>query len=299
MRKLKLGLALGAGGTRGAAHVGVMRVLADEGIKPDVIAGTSIGSLYGGLVAVGHEPRELEEGIRTHPNREVYALFRDRLKLRANNPLARLFYSNLAGHHIEDLAIPYAATASDIIERRQVAITSGPMIDAIEASIAIPVIARPVMHQGRYLLDGGFWDHAPVDAAHDLGADIIVAVQIARPYQLNERLRTAAVRAVSVLDRVALQRTLAGVPFTIRAVSTPLQQGRSAQVILRPMLPVFRGNSPSRQIDCLEAGILAAKEALPAIKALIAGEAPIEVAKEFATGAGAEPTRLITDPGLA
>lgn len=295
MRRLKLGLALGAGGTRGAAHVGAMRVLADEGIAPDVIAGTSIGSLYGGLVASGRTPHEIEEGIRNCPDRDVYALFRDRLRLRANNRLARLFYSALAPYHIEDLPITYAATASDMQARRQVAITSGPMIDAIEASIAIPVIARPVLHQGHYYLDGGFWDSAPVDAAHELGADVIVAIQIARPYQLNEKLRSAAVRAVSVLDRVALQRTLAGVPFTIRAVSTPLQRGRSAQLILRPMLPAFRGNSPSRQIDCLEAGILAAKEALPAIKALLAGEAPAEVAAEFA----ADQPRLLTEPGLA
>jgi predicted acylesterase/phospholipase RssA len=295
MRKLKLGLALGAGGTRGAAHVGAMCALADEGITPDVIAGTSIGSLYGGLVAVGHSPHEIEEGIRACPERDVYALFRDRLKLRANNRLARLFYSELAPYHIEDLAIPYAATASDIAERRSVAITTGPMIDAIEASIAIPLIARPVLHQGRYLLDGGFWDSAPVDAAHELGADVIIAIQIARPYQLNERLRSAATRAVSVLDRVSLQRTLAGVPFTIRAVSTPLQQGRSAQLILRPMMPAFRGNSPSRQVDCLEAGILAAKEALPAIKALLAGEAPAAVAAEYAP----KQPLLLPDPGLA
>ena len=67
MRKLKLGLALGPGGTKGAAHVGVMCVLADAGIKPDMIAGTSIGSLYGGLVAVGHSPHELEDASARRP----------------------------------------------------------------------------------------------------------------------------------------------------------------------------------------------------------------------------------------
>jgi NTE family protein len=272
-----------------------MRVLADAGIKPDAIAGTSIGSLYGGLVAVGYDPAELEDGIRTCPDRDVYALFRERLKLRANNRLARRFYEALVGFHIEDLPIPYAAVASDIVERGPVVITQGPIIDAIEASIAIPIIARPVMHQGRYLLDGGFWDAAPVDATHQLGADVIIAVRIARPYQMPKSLRASAVRAVSMFDRFGLSRTLAGVPFTIRAVSTPLREGRTAQVELRPAIPGFRGNSPRRQVDCLEAGITAATEALPAIKALLAGEEPAEVAQEYA----AEPARLITDPGLA
>ena len=294
MRKLKLGLALGPGGTKGAAHVGVMCVLADAGINPDMIAGTSIGSLYGGLVAVGHSPHELEEGIRSTPDRDVYGLFRVRLKLRANNRLARRFYEALVGFHIEDLAIPYAAVASDIEQPGPVVITEGPMIDAIEASIAIPVIARPVAHQGHVFLDGGFWDAAPVDAAHQIGADVIVAVRIGHPYQLPEALRSSAVRAVSLLDRFGFKRALAGVPFTVRAVSTPLREGRTAQVELRPVMNPFRSNAPSRQVDCLEAGIAAAKQALPAIQALLAGEAPADVAQEYA----AEPGRFVAEPGL-
>lgn len=294
MRTLKLGLALGAGGTKGAAHVGVMRVLADVGITPEVIAGTSIGSLYGACVAVGRTPHEIDEGIRTCPDRDVYTFFRQRLKLRANNRLARRFYEALAGYNIEELPVRYAAVASDIVRHEPVVITEGPLIDAIEASIAIPVIARPVAHQGRYLLDGGFWDSAPVNAAHQLGADVIVAVAIARPYSMPERLRTTAVRAASMLDRVPLQRTLAGVPFTIRAVSGALPESRTAQITLHPQTRGLLRNNPARMVDCLEAGIAAAEEALPAIKALLAGESPRAVAEEFAP----EP-QFTPEPGLA
>lgn len=294
MRTLKLGLALGPGGTKGAAHVGVMRVLADAGIAPDVIAGTSIGSLYGACVAVGRTPHEIEDGIRTCPDREVYTFFRERLKLRAKNRLARRFYEALAGFHIEDLPVAYAAVASDIVRQEPVVLTEGPLIDAIEASIAIPLIARPVAHQGRYLLDGGFWDAAPVDAAHQLGADVIVAVEIARPYSMPERLRTGAVRAASMLDRIPLQRTLAGVPFTIRAVSGGARTSRTAQITLRPATRGLLRNRPARMVDCLEAGVSAAQEALPAIRALLAGEAPSAVAEEFAP----QGLRAV-DPGLA
>jgi NTE family protein len=291
MRELTLGLALGAGGTKGAAHVGVMRVLDDAGIHPSVIAGTSIGSLYGGCYAVGRTSYEMEEGIRTCPRRDVVAFFQHRLKIRHNNRLARRFYEALAGHNIESLPIKYAATASDMVERRQVTIDRGPIIDAIEASIAIPLIARPVSHQGRYFLDGGFWDCAPVDAATALGADIVVAVQLGRPVTLPERLHRPAMWLAERMDRLPMKWTAAGLPFTIRAVTTPLVRGRSAQVVIHPPMQRFGGLSPMRMVDSLDAGIKAAEEALPTIRALLAGETPAEVAHEYMPAA-----RMVIDP---
>jgi NTE family protein len=293
MRTLTLGLALGAGGTKGAAHVGVMQVLDEAGLKADVVSGTSIGALYGGCYAVGRSPQEMADGIRTCPRFEVISFFRHRLKLRDSNRLARKFYGALTGFYIEDLPVRFAATASDIVDRKHVAITSGPIIDAIEASIAIPVIARPVAHQGRYYLDGGFWDRAPVDAAHALGADVIVSVELGRPYQLPASLRRPAARIASGLDRFALQKTIAGVPFTIRAVSSDLIAGRTAHVVIRPPLPRFGGTSPFHMTRSLEAGIAAAKDALPAIRALLAGEPVVEVAEEFAPN-----QRMMPDTGL-
>ncbi len=294
MRELKLGLALGGGGTKGAAHVGVMKVLDEAGVKPDIVVGTSIGSLYGGCYAVGRSPREMDEGIRTCPRRDVVAFFQHRLKLRHNNRLARRFYEALAGFSIENLPVRYATTASDMAEMRQVTIDRGPVIDAIEASIAIPIIARPVAHQGRYFLDGGFWDSAPVDATAELGADVIVAGELGRPLSLPERFRKPAVWLADRLQRMPMRWTAAGVPFTIHAVTTPLRAGRSAQVVIHPPLRRFDGITPLHMIECLDAGIKSAQEALPAIRALLAGEAPIEVAQEFIPNA-----RMVVEPGGA
>jgi predicted acylesterase/phospholipase RssA len=294
MRELKLGLALGAGGTKGAAHVGVMKVLDEAGIRPEVIAGTSIGALYGGCFAVGRTPQEMDEGIRACPRRDVVAFFRHRLKLRHNNRLARRFYEALAGHTIEALPIRYATTASDMAEMRQVTIDRGPIIDAIEASIAIPLIARPVAHQGRYFLDGGFWDSAPVDAASELGADVVVAVELGRPVTLPERLHKPAAWIAERMSRMPMRWTAAGMPFTIRAVTAPHNQGRTAQVVIHPPLSRFGGMTPLHMTDCLDAGIKSAKEALPAIRALLAGEAPIEVVEEYIPNA-----RMIVEPGGA
>jgi predicted acylesterase/phospholipase RssA len=294
MRELRLGLALGGGGTKGAAHVGVMKVLDEAGVKPDVVVGTSIGSLYGGCYAVGRSPQEMDEGIRTCPRRDVVAFFQHRLKLRHNNRLARRFYEALAGFSIENLPVRYATTASDMAEMRQVTIDRGPVIDAIEASIAIPIIARPVAHQGRYLLDGGFWDSAPVDATAELGADVIVAVELGRPLTLPERFRKPAVWLAERMERMPMRWTAAGVPFTIHAVTTPLHAGRSAQIVIHPPLGRFGGIAPLHMIESLDAGIKSAQEALPAICALLAGEAPIEVAQEYIPNA-----RMVIEPGGA
>lgn len=283
MRELKLGLALGAGGTKGAAHVGVMQVLDEAGIKVDVVAGTSIGALYGGAFAVGRTAQEMADGIRTCPHIDVINLFRHRLKIRHNNRLARRFYEALAGFHIEDLPVRYAATASDIVAKQHIVIDRGPIIDAIEASIAIPVIARPVSHQGLILLDGGFWDKAPVDAAAQLGADVIVSVVLGRPNTLPERVWAPATWLATQMERLPRTRTIAGVPFTIHALSRPLVPGRTANVVIRPPMPKFSGTSPFHMVRCLDAGIEAAREALPAIRALLAGESPLEVAHEFGT----------------
>ena len=288
-RTLKLGLALGAGGTKGAAHVGVMRVLEDSGIRPDVLVGTSIGSLYGGAYAVGRSPHEMEEGIRTCPPRDVIDFFRYRLKIRHKNRLARRFYEALAGWNIEDLPITYAATASDIVERSHVVIDRGPIIDAIEASIAIPVIARPVVSQGRYLLDGGFWDSAPVDAATALGADVVIAVELGKPVSLPDRFHRPATWIAQRLANAKLHRTMAGVPFTLHAATTHHERGRTAHVVLRPRgISRVRGNSPFHMVEVLEAGVAAAEAALPSIRALLAGE-PLPV----------EATELIASPTLA
>jgi NTE family protein len=269
-----------------------MQVLDEAGIAVDVIAGTSIGSLYGGLVAVGRSPHEIADGIRNNPKREVVEFFRRRLKIRDDNRLSRRFYEALAGHHIENLPVAYAATASDIVEKRQVTIAFGPIIDAIEASIAIPVIARPVALQGRYFLDGGFWDAAPVDAATELGADVIVAVELGRPYTLPQRLREPATWLAQRMERAPLHRTIAGLPFTISAAASELLPGRTAHIVLRPAMGRL-GNSVLGMSQCLDAGIAAATEALPAIRALLAGEPLPAVAAEYA------PPLLRTDPGLA
>jgi NTE family protein len=287
-------VSLGAGGTKGAAHVGVLKVLDEAGVRIDAVAGTSIGSLYGGAYAAGYTPQYMDAEIRACPHREVLSFFRHRLKIRHRNRLARRFYEHLAGHLIERLPVAFAATASDIVNHCSVTIDSGPLIDAIEASIAIPFIARPVLHQGRYLLDGGFWDAAPVDAAVQLGADVVVAVELGDPYTLPQPLRKPASWVAAQLGGIGRQRTLAGLPFTMEVIAREPLAGRTAGVVIRPAVRTHSGNSPFHMAQCIDAGIEAAQAALPAIRALIAGQPLPEVAAQYAQPEG----KLIPEPGM-
>ena len=150
-------------------------------------------------------------------------------------------------------------------------IDHGPVIDAVEASIAIPFIARPVAHQGRYLLDGGFWDSAPVDAAAHIGADIVVAVELAIPTRCRSRYAGPRPGWPAPLAGIARRRTLAGLPFTIGAMAREPVPGRTADIVLRPAITQHNGNSPFRMVQCLEAGAEAAVRRSPR-SALLAGE---------------------------
>ena len=247
-------------------------MLDEAGIRVDAVAGTSIGALYGAASAAGYTPQFIEDGIRTCPHRDVIRFFQHRLKLRHRNPLARRFYDALAGKQIESLRSPVRLHRLGHRRALPVIIDHGPVIDAVEASIAIPFVARPVAHQGRYLLDGGFWDSAPVDAATHIGADIVVAVELGNPYTLPEPLRAPASWVLAPTLRHRPAPDARGAAFTIGCIAREPVPGRTADIILRPAISQHNGNSPFRMVQCLEAGAEAAVAALPAIRALLAGQ---------------------------
>ena len=157
----RVGLALGAGGTKGSAHVGVLKVLSEAGVPIDCIAGASIGALYGAPFALGHDPQEIEHNIRRTSPRDVLRFFRHRLTIGPENPLGERFHRALDGVRFEDLEVPFAVVASDVLRREPVLIREGEVMPAVQASISLPVLARPVRWGDRYLVDGGYWESAP------------------------------------------------------------------------------------------------------------------------------------------
>jgi NTE family protein len=185
---LKFGLALGGGSARGLAHVGVIKVLEVYHIPIDIIAGTSIGSVIGGLYASGATVRQLEEmALSIKKSKTLFMIdpVIPRSGLISGDRIEKMLNQfALKDKTFDDLKIPFAAVATDIESGAEVILNQGKVIDAIRASISIPGIFTPVKYQDYYLVDGGVVDPVPVDVVRMMGADIIIAVSLAKisPY---------------------------------------------------------------------------------------------------------------------
>jgi len=203
----KIGLALGGGGPRGFAHLGVLNVLEREGIKIDYIAGTSVGSLVGAFYALGFDLKKIEDYV-LEENFTKYISFKDVTfeleedkdskkigisfnlpKIITNPSWPRGLFSTTAirdkfdelshwAHFEYDVKIPFKAVATDLITGEKIIIDSGKVSNAIAASISIPGVFYPFEYDGRILVDGALKDPVPVDIVREMGADIVIAVSL-------------------------------------------------------------------------------------------------------------------------
>ncbi|HVT56623.1 MAG TPA: patatin-like phospholipase family protein [Xanthobacteraceae bacterium] len=176
----KIGLALSGGAARGWAHIGVVKTLVKNGITPDVIAGTSIGALVGGVWAAG-KLDELEAWVRSINKRRILGLMDFRFGgagLIAGGRLADLLVKNLGDTSIESLPVRFAAIATELGTGHEIWLTQGSLSQAMRASYALPGIFNPVKVAGRWLMDGALVNPVPVTAARALGARVVVAVNL-------------------------------------------------------------------------------------------------------------------------
>ena len=174
-----LGLALGGGGALGAAHVGVLQVLYERGIRPTIVAGTSVGSVIGGAYALGIDPYRLADMV-THTQ---WGDFASPVKGPGFGVLdtdgLRETVESLGGDRkIEDLPIRYGAVATDLFSRKPVVLERGSLCDAMCASIAVPVLFRPTARDGKLLVDGGLVENLPLEAAFEMGAAHVIGVRL-------------------------------------------------------------------------------------------------------------------------
>jgi NTE family protein len=177
-KKPKIGLALGSGGARGWCHIGVLRGLEQLGVRPDVVAGTSMGALVGAAWA-GERLDALEDWVRALTPARFVRLMDVSLRsgglVEARQIAAMLEEIGLAPR-IEDLAHPFTAIATDMGTGREIWLDHGPTFSAVRASAGIPGVMSPVEIDGRWLLDGGLTNPVPVSAARAMGAEVIIAV---------------------------------------------------------------------------------------------------------------------------
>jgi len=215
MIKAKVALVLSSGGARGLAHIGVLKVLEKNNIPIHLIVGTSMGAFVGGFYAAGTGVDLMEEVALSVNKKFVAKMLAPGLPKSGlvNIDRIRSYLREFLGDlEIEQLRIPFASVATDLTTGEEVIHDSGPLVEAIIASIAIPGLFRPVHYQNRYLVDGGLVNPLPVSIAHKFGADVIIAVNVTpAPSKVGKPKESKGVfrlnRTVATLRERLLQQT--------------------------------------------------------------------------------------------
>ncbi|MCA9773691.1 MAG: patatin-like phospholipase family protein [Myxococcales bacterium] len=190
----RLGLALGAGAIHGAAHIGVLKALEERFLRPDLLAGTSIGALVAALYAFGLAPGEIETIALEMDWLDVGKFAPNRLGLMSIERLERRFEERVGRVRFEDARIPFAVIATDIGTGEAVVLREGPVASAVAASACIPGVFHPIERDGRLLVDGGLVESVPLSPLRTMGAEFTIGVNLGhrrryrRPKNLIELL---------------------------------------------------------------------------------------------------------------
>ena len=214
--KPKIGLALGSGGAKGLAHIGVIKVLAENNIPIDFIAGTSIGALVGAHFAAYQSVELLEKAAFDVTWRNGVLLFDPTLKsgFIKGDKVESFIKKILNGFEFKDLKIPLAVMATDMESGESVTINSGDLTKAVRASVSVPPIFKPVKYKNKILADGGLSNPVPVNLVRKMGADIVIAVNLDNDYSgnivssRNLSLSTVAMSALNIMRHHLAQNCL-------------------------------------------------------------------------------------------
>jgi len=292
-RRPRVGLALGSGSARGWAHVGVIRGLEQAGIRPDLVCGTSIGALVGAAYAVG-ELERFEQWLLglTIKNALSFMDVRWGGGMIKGERLMEFFRRNFIDRPIEDLAMPFAAVATALHTGAEVWLREGSTIEAVRASIALPGLFAPVMHEGRLLVDGGLVNPVPVSLARAMGADVVIAVDLSSeilgrhlregpepkvPAEVNKWRRKlqenlSALRFARPADEPRLPSMLDVMASSIDVMQVRISRSRMAgdppDVIVTPRLGQLGLLDFHRAKEAIAAGTRAVDAALPSLSAL-------------------------------
>jgi len=285
----RIGLVLGGGGARGSAHIGVLKVLEELRIPVDYVAGTSMGSIVGGLYASGMNAGEIEREIlaidfddmfQDYPSREERSFRRKRddtlyafkakpgfKDSKIQLPLAyirgqkfdlllnRLSLPIFKAKDFDHLPIPYRAVATDVETGREVVLARGSLAQAIRASMAVPDAFDPVEIDGRLLIDGGLANNVPVSVAREMGADVFIVIDVGSGLYQRDQIR-------SVLD---ITGQLGNFLFTLNT-EQQLKTLGPADVLIRPPLGDIGGGSFDRAAEAIPIGERAAREAMESLR---------------------------------
>jgi predicted acylesterase/phospholipase RssA len=201
IRRPKLGIALGSGSARGWAHIGVLLALSEQGIAPDFIAGCSMGAMVGAAFAAGRI-EQLETWALSLDWKGVVGLLDLGLRggLIKGDRLLNMFQGQFVKCQFSELVLPFAAVATDLATGKELWLREGKVSDAVRASCTVPGLFRPVLHDGRYLVDGSVVNPIPISLCRAMGAEVVIAVDLGThmdrrfPLDMQESSKTAPQR---------------------------------------------------------------------------------------------------------
>ncbi|MCR4604015.1 MAG: patatin-like phospholipase family protein [Prevotella sp.] len=295
----KIGLVLGGGGAKGGAEVGVLKVLEEAGIRPDIIVGTSIGSIVGSLYAAGYSASELEQMFS---QQEWISLLTDRREDLSGEPyyqkdgVTYIFgfpvidtnnqlFGVLQGGRVEQvidsmlaakgcvefecLKTPFHCVAASMMDAQEVVISTGTLPRAVRASMAIPGIFKPVEIDGKQLVDGGMMNNLPVDIARQMGADIVIAVDLQQNKPKNRKQEENIITGIA--DALGMG-AIANWIFNRPDITKYNENRQKADIYINPPLPDDDASSFGNEsmVRMINVGEQAARQQFDKIKRLAA-----------------------------
>ncbi len=256
-RKRKIGLALGSGSAKGLSIIGILKVLEREHIPVDLIAGSSIGAVIGGLYAAGIPIEGIETVAMGTDWRLLISLIDPHMKdgLIRGEKVTGFLRNHLGETLLEDCRIPFSVVATDLRSGEAVVFDRGNMVTAIRASISVPLVFQPVRFEDLVLADGGLSSPVPVETVRRMGADTVIAVNLNHYHPGTEqdfRLRDIADRSFGILrHHLALMDT------------------RSADIMIAPHVAAARWHRFTQADELIAEGERTATEMLPELRKLV------------------------------
>ncbi len=202
-----LGLALGSGGSRGVAHVGFLKALEEEGIKPDFISGCSMGAVVGCCYASGMSVDDMKEALLNLKSRDIIDVspaIISKMAILRSKKIEDLLVSYLGDKNLEDLQIPFTCVATELYSGKLHVFKKGKAAIAVQASSTVPAVFRPVETDGKMFVDGGCLCRVPVHVVKKMGADVVVAVDVlknaAEPVDKVHNIVSMVLRVFDIMD---------------------------------------------------------------------------------------------------
>lgn len=249
----KIGLAFGGGGARGFALIGVVKAFEEEGVKFDYIAGTSIGSIVGGMLAYGLTSEEMEKVATVLKVKDIR---KNKLPFvpSPTDAIEKIIVDTVGDINIEDLKTPFCAVAVDVLTGDEVDITSGSLSKALAGSSAVPTVFEPVEFNDKLLFDGGLQNTIPADVLRKLGCDAVVSIDI-------NSTRGGGAKSTKYIDLM-----MASIDIMMK--SNAIKGYLNSDIIVKPDLKSFSASKTDGMYEMIEEGYRATKEMIPQIKEL-------------------------------